>query len=301
MPDKQSTLGNPALQMAAMELARRRAEKKAAKEAKQIEQQEIEGEAGLSPAIQAGQHGGDAARTVKWVAAGIGGGVILLLLARWVYKSTVRQNIFDKSDDSEKAEHFIKEFEAAFNPDTPFGLGTDEEHLRDIVLEVPHFKLWEEIKRKWRASHGNSLLDEIAGEVSGHMQDEIDAIISQMPRTQREADERPADFWNDSWLMAHAERINAATKYEWLPGIIGGTDTPAIYSALRQLPSFAALCRLNWLYREKYGIKLVDHLWDELTWGEIDEVQKLIKDEYPDARHKDLNHLFFGCSRPQDL
>lgn len=243
----------------------------------------------------------DLSPTVKWVAAGIGAGVLLLLGGRWVYKATVRKNFFDNSDDPERAEHYLKQFEAAFYPDTPFGLGTDEELLRDIVVAVPHKKMWGEIKRKWRMVHSSSLMDAIAGEVSRYMQSEIDAIIRQRPRNKREAEQRPAGYFNDEILDAHAERVNAATKYEWWPPFIGGTDTPAIYAVLHELGSFQALCRLNWIYQRKYGITMMDHLWDELTWGEIDQVQKIIKEDYPDARNKEIHELFYQCSRPQDL
>ncbi|MEM6271422.1 MAG: hypothetical protein AAF998_18445 [Bacteroidota bacterium] len=229
------------------------------------------------------------------VVAGASG--VLYLILRGVLKNQQYNRTVNASDDTGEPDWFANRIYDAFNPDTPFGWGTDEELVRDTISDVPHRKFWEQVKGKYfdltkRTSH---LMEDLEKEVSNHMKAEILAIIDSMPANQREANNRDPFQVTDRMLKNWAIRIKAGADYESTFFWPYGTDEEAIYKVLNELPNFAAFCMLNGKYFQLYGKSALTELSDEMSGEDLEKAYRILQSK-EDAIGKSKLELVRICT-----
>jgi hypothetical protein len=268
---RKRTLGNPAVVMAAMQMAQRRRESQA--------------ERGNS-------------NPVKWVVVGgltllAGGG--LFLLGQHIVRNLNQDRAFQRTDDPNGPENTALRLFQAFHPDTPFGIGTDEELVRKTIQSIPHRDFLKDVERAYRKlTKGKGMMEEMEGELSIQMKHEIDMILRMLPDNKREAASRDPSKPTAAQFDAWAERIKAAADYEASFAWPYGTDEEAIYAVLRELPSARAACELDKTYRRKYGMGLLFQLTDEMEGEDLHKAYRILKDK-PDAQGKTILQLLEAC------
>jgi hypothetical protein len=272
MPKTNKQMGNPAL----LALAASRA-----------------GGGGGTPAHVADDGDHKLVRTLVVAGVAVVGGGALLLLAVSMLRNVAFRAAINDTDDTASAENFAQRLQNAFNPDTPFGWGTDEAMVRNTIKEVPHKKFWEDVKAAYkRLTKGGNLMADLESELSRTEKREIDLILSALPANAAEA--RQPMLVTPQRLDAWAERVRQAALYEssWLTP--WGTDEEAIYAVLDELPEARTACQLESAYRRKFGKGLLQELIDELDGEELANVYRIIMQK-PDAKGKTLDQVFASC------
>jgi hypothetical protein len=272
MATKRKQLGNPAL----LALAASRAK-----------------EGGGQPAYVADKEDHRLVRTIVIGGLTILGGGAMFLLGRSMLRNIGFRASVNRSDNTSSADNFAQRLQNAFNPDTPFGWGTDEELIRNTIREVPHKKFWEDVKGAYkRLTKGGNLMADLASELSRTEKREIDLILSALPANAQEA-KNPLQV-TPQRLDAWAERIRQAALYESSFITPWGTDEEAIYAVLHELPLAKTACQLEFVYRKKFGKGLLQELTDEMDSEEMAKVYQIIMQK-PDAKGKTLNQLINEC------
>lgn len=221
----------------------------------------------------------------------LGGGVAFLVLRSLVRKARYK-NAIGKTDDVSSPENIAQRFVQAFNPDSPFGWGTDEELIRRTIQKVPHQKAWEEVKRAYqKLTKGGNLLDDMQQELSRSEKREMDLIISALPPNQRAADQTDPKQITPQQLSMWAERIQAAANYEASAIWPYGTDEQAIYAVLEEVPTGRGIYQLDQTYRGLFQKGLLKELTDEMSGSELAHAYQIIVNK-PDVHDKKLTSVF---------
>jgi hypothetical protein len=232
-------------------------------------------------------------RTVVICGLSVLGGGALFLLGRSLVRNIAFKSAINRTDDTSSADNYAQRLMNAFNPDTAFGWGTDEELIRNTIREVPHKKFWEDVKAAYRRlTKGRNLMSDLQAELSRTEKREIDLILSALPANEHEA-KNPLQV-TPQRLDAWAERIKQATLYETSFITPWGTDEEAIYAVFNELPLAQTGCELEAAYKRKFGKGLLSELADELDATEMNIIFKIIMQK-PDAKGKSLTQLFSEC------
>lgn len=221
----------------------------------------------------------------------LGGGVAFLVLRSLVRKARYKSAI-GKTDDVSSPENIAQRFVQAFNPDTPMGWGTDEELIRRTLLEVPHLKAWEQVKRAYqKLTKGGNLLNDMQSELSRSEKREMDLILSALPPNQRAADQADPNQITQQQLDLWAGRIQAAANYEASAIWPYGTDEQAIYAVLQEVPTGRGINQLDQTYRRLFQKGLLRELTDEMSGSDLAHAYQIIVNK-PDVHDKKLTSVF---------
>jgi hypothetical protein len=224
----------------------------------------------------------------------IGAGIGLFVVGK-VVRNARYNKALAKTDDTADPAYFAQRILEAFNPDSPFGWGTDEVQLRKTIQAVPHRKFWDQVKVEYhKLSRGRNLLRDLESELSRTEKREISLILSQLPKDAREAANHDPRQVTTAKLQAWAMRIKAAADYEYGPLWPYGTDEDAIYAVLDELPTAATLCALDRIYRRLYHKSVFRELTDELDSSELARVYRIIMNK-PDAYGKSFHEIINLC------
>ena len=236
-----------------------------------------------------------AARAAAIGAAALAGAGGLFLLGRAILREMAQDRAMDRTDDGDSPESHAQRLIGAFNPDTPFGWGTDEALVRDTVRAVPHKAFWEDVKTAYRRlSKGGNLMADMAGELSLEMMREINLIIDMLPKDRKEAESRDPRHVTAAQLEAWAERLKKAADYQASFLLPFGTDEQAIYAVLEELPYAKTACALDAVYRRRYGTGLLRMLTDEMAGSELNRAYQILISK-PDAKGKTLTQALTLC------
>jgi hypothetical protein len=237
-------------------------------------------------------------RALRWVLVGTavaGGAAGLFLLARRLYRDVAEDRALNRSDGADGPESYAQRLINAFGNDMPFGLGTNEELVRDTIKAVPHEQFWNDVKRKYGdLSRGGNLMGDLTAELSTQMLREVNLIIADMPKDAREAASRDPDEVTAARLRAWAERIKLACDYEASFAWPWGTDEAAIHSVLAEVPTAKALCSIDKVYRAAYGKGLLAQLTEEMEGEDLARCVQIIMNK-PDAKGKTLIQALALC------
>lgn len=225
----------------------------------------------------------------------LAGGAAFLIL-RSIARGAAEKRAMNQTDDPNSPANYAQRLYNAFNPDTPFGWGTDEELVRDTIRSIPHQKFWEKVKSSYRKAYrGSNLMKDMQGELSRTMKQEIDLILEMLPANEKEAANRQEGEVNPKQLAAWAGRIRLASQHEssWIwPR---GTDEAAIMAVFEELPLAETICPLDRTYRRLYNKSVLAELMDELDQSELQEVYQIILSK-PDAKNRTLTQIALSCS-----
>lgn len=225
----------------------------------------------------------------------LAGGATFLIL-RSIARGAAEKRALNQTDDPDSPANYAQRLYNAFNPDTPFGWGTDEELVRDTIRSIPHRKFWDKVKSSYRKAYrGSNLMKDMQGELSRTMKQEIDLILEMLPANEKEAENRIQGQVSQKQLAAWAGRIRLASQHEssWIwPH---GTDEEAIYSVLEELPRAEIICQLDRIYRRLYNKSVLAELMDELDQSELQKVYNIILSK-PDAKNRTLTQIALSCT-----
>lgn len=237
-------------------------------------------------------------RALRWVLVGTavaGGAAGLFLLARKLYRDVAEDRALNRSDREDGPGNHAQRLINAFGNDMPFGLGTNEELVRDTVRAVPHLKFWEDVKREYhRLTRGGNLMGDLTAELSTQMRREIDWILAALPKDAREAANRDPGAATPAMLELWAKRIKAACDYEASFAWPWGTDEAAIHAVLTEVPRAATLCELDRVYRRLHGLGLMQQLTEEMEGEDLARCVQIIMNK-PDAQGKTLTQALALC------
>lgn len=235
-------------------------------------------------------------RVFNKVLAGLGialGAGIAFLVTRRIIRGFWFRKTVDEIDDKDNSAYFAQRLVNAMNPDSPFGWGTDEELVRDTIMDVPHQVMWRKVKdayKRLEIGATGRLMDDLRGELSRQMFSEITAILDMLPANARDAKNRDPFAITDRMLNNWATRIKAGAEYEYWP--FGGTDEAAIYKVLEEVPSLEAFELLNERYRRfntpRYSV--MQELQDEMSGTDLQLAYDILN-EKDDATASKLQQL----------
>lgn len=222
--------------------------------------------------------------------AGIAGG--LFLRKHWL---KIRRNAhISRTDDLQDPNSYAQRLHQAFHP--PEG-GTDEELVREVIRKVPHEKFWESVIAVYGSGDRGSLLWDLEYELAEPMHREIMLIINSLPANEREAVNRPADYYDERMVINWAMRIKNACDYElgWLwPW---GHDFDGIISVFQEIPYARVICEIDAYYRSYFYMSLWEELYGEFG-GDGEKFEQLANQLKlkPDGKDKSVYQLLALCA-----
>jgi hypothetical protein len=195
-------------------------------------------------------------------AVGIGGSVWLGLK---MYKKAIANKEESKSFEDGTPATIAKQIKMAFDNDGWWG--TDVTALRQILMNVPSQKVWEDAQKSYTKLYSTAtdkavLLKDMSDELQTSEYNEMMQIINSKPLKNGQASQGNS-------FKAWAKRLKAA--FDKAYGIFGGTDGEAIVATLNEMPTQKAFIYTGVEYKKMYGKNLMDDLKSESEFGQYDE------------------------------
>lgn len=231
---------------------------------------------------QARERGHDIQRalyTTIVVGTGIGATVFTLWYIDKRIKKARATASTNKGDDYAAPQGFALRFSEAMD-----GLGTNEDLIIELVTAIPHRKFWDDVQRAYAAqTQGRNLIGDMRAELSDWWVQKALGIVAMKPANEHERKNPPAGATNDQ-VTRWANAINDAAEYTW------GTDEDAMLATLREIPSIAALRRVDTAYRALYGYGILYELTDELSGHYLEQSHQIITSK-PDANGRPIQQI----------
>jgi hypothetical protein len=207
------------------------------------------------------------------VAIGLGISVVALVGIYFATK-VVRNKIanVEESKSLGRDDHatWAKQIKNAF--DNNGWLGTDEVLLRNTLREIPSKEDFRKVQTSYNKLYkGENLIDTMTGELKQTEYNEMLAIVNSKPEKSKDAKKGVVIYDPHGW----AKRLNAAINYSWI-GLFWGTDEDAINAVVMELPSQQAFLDTAQVYKDTYGVALMEDLAGDLDSATIDKYRKLI-------------------------
>jgi len=179
-----------------------------------------------------------------------------------------------KTYSDDYAAYYAQKLRLAFENDMPFGWGTNEEEVRDIVRAVPNKEVFKNIINSYQKLYSRSLMMDLKEELTTTEYNEMLAIIAGKPdqgnsNIQAQIGEEQYSAW--------AKRLKAAfdTSYWFMPG----TNEPAIKAVFLELPTQTDFQKIALAYKNLYGNDLISDLKSELEFWEYDSYLSIINNK----------------------
>ncbi len=143
------------------------------------------------------------------------------------------------------------------------GPGTNEVQIRKVLREIPSQQDWKKVKKSFgKLSKGGNLVTRMTSELSLTEFNEMLSIIQSKPEKAKDAGAVIYD--PHGW----AKRINAAINYNtW--GFLWGTDEDALTAVVMDIPTIQAFMDTAEVYKEEYGIPIMQDINGDLSPAEI--------------------------------
>jgi len=193
-------------------------------------------------------------------------GVSIIGLIAWFFinrkvKATRASKVQTQSFGSDKHATWAKQFMQAFDNDLWWGMGTNEELIRQVMRSIPSKEDFTTVAAKYKImTKGSNLVTDISSELSSTEYDEMMAILGSKPEKAKGAENYVI---NDP--KGWAKRLHAAVNYYsgWFPG----TDEDAIKAVFQEFPNKQAFYNTAGAYRKLYGVSLWTDLDGDLDWS----------------------------------
>lgn len=99
-----------------------------------------------------------------------------------LYKKYRRRKVNDQSLYEENPASYARQLIMAFENDMPFGWGTDEDMVYEVYRRIPTKSFYRKVQEAYRIeSKGGNLNEDLAGEVSSSIYNDLIRIISNKP------------------------------------------------------------------------------------------------------------------------
>jgi len=115
---------------------------------------------------------------VIYSSLGVGTATGLFLLGRHLYKKTVANRSQNDSMEEGDPATFAKQLKMAFDNDTAFGWGTNEDAVNQVFLEIPSRSMYGKVQREYFNMYGRNLNADLEDELSSDEYNELIRILN---------------------------------------------------------------------------------------------------------------------------
>jgi hypothetical protein len=109
---------------------------------------------------------------------GLGTATGLFFLGRHFYKKAIKDNTSKKSLDEGDPATYARQLKMAFDNDTWFGGGTDEEMVFKVFNEIPTKAAYQKVQKAYSDLYNNELTSDLESELSSEDYNKVISIIS---------------------------------------------------------------------------------------------------------------------------
>lgn len=109
---------------------------------------------------------------------GAGTATGLFLLGRHLYKKTVANRSQNDSMEEGDPSTFAKQLKMAFDNDTAFGWGTNEDAVNQVFLEIPSRSMYGKVQKEYFNMYGRNLNADLEDELSSDEYNELIRILN---------------------------------------------------------------------------------------------------------------------------
>jgi hypothetical protein len=109
---------------------------------------------------------------------GAGTATGLFLLGRHLYKKTVTNRSQNDSMEEGDPATFAKQLKMAFDNDTAFGWGTNEDAVNQVFLEIPSRSMYGKVQKEYFNMYGRNLNADLEDELSSDEYNELIRILN---------------------------------------------------------------------------------------------------------------------------
>lgn len=199
------------------------------------------------------------------ITAGVAIGGIWLIL--WLIDRKIKKIRADreesKSFGNDKHATWAKQFIQAFDNDSWWGMGTNEELIRQTMRAIPSKEDFNKVADSYKLqTEGGNLIKDLNSELSSTEYEEMLAIKNAKPAKAKDAKPGQKIYDPEGW----ARRLHAAVNYHYWGGL-PGTDDAAIRAVFSEIPTQQAFYATATKYLKFYGTHLWDDLDDDLNWS----------------------------------
>jgi hypothetical protein len=206
-------------------------------------------------------------------------GVVVLGGAFFIGRSVVRKARSNseekKTYDDGNAAYYAQKLKLAFENDMWFGMGTDEEAVRDVIRSVPSRDEFKKVINSYQKLYARSLMMDMKDELTTTEYNEMLSIIAGKPEkiTAGYVPQIGQEQYRE-W----ARRLKAAFDLTWWGGL-PGTDEDAIKAVFTEIPTQADYERVAIAYKNEFGSSLSDGLKEELELWEYGPMMSIINNK----------------------
>lgn len=164
-----------------------------------------------------------------------------------------------------------KQIKMAFENDTWFGWGTDEEALRKTMQAIPSKDAMRKVINSYQKLYARSMMADMQDELTTSEYNEMLAIIAAKPESGSayiETGSSPIHY------QAWAKRLKAAFDITYW--MIPGTDEDAIKAVFMEMRTQADFWATAQAYQSLYGNDLIKELQSELEFWEYVPMMEII-------------------------
>jgi hypothetical protein len=179
-----------------------------------------------------------------------------------------------KAYSEDSSAYYAQKLKLAFENDMPFGWGTDEEAVREVLRSVPSKEMFKGVINSYQKLYSRSLMMDMKSELETTEYNEMLAIISGKPDKQN--GNSPPQIGQPQY-QAWAKRLKAAfdISYWFIPG----TDEDAIKAVFTEMPTQMDFQKTALAYKALYGSDLISDLRSELEFWEYSSYMAIINDK----------------------
>ncbi|MBI3136045.1 MAG: hypothetical protein HYZ14_15315 [Bacteroidetes bacterium] len=179
-----------------------------------------------------------------------------------------------KSLGEDKHATWAKQIKNAFDNDGWWG--TDTAALRKTLREIPSMEDFTKVVSSYKTltAGEEELISRMTDELRQTEYDEMLAIINSKPKKAKDAKAGAVIYDPHGW----AKRLNAAVNYRG-GGLFWGTDEDAITAVILEMPTQMAFFDTATAYKQDFGTLLMDDLIGDLSFGEVAEYTRMIKEK----------------------
>lgn len=166
---------------------------------------------------------------------------------------------------------YAKQIKMAFDNDTWFGWGTDEDALRKTIRAIPSKVGFKNVINAYQNLYNRSMMKDMQEELTSTEYNEMLAIVAGKP--DRYNSGTPLQISNTQFL-SWAKRLKAAFDISYGP--FPGTDEDAIKAVFMEIPTQAVFANVAKAYKQEYSKDLITDLKSELEFWEYAPMIKII-------------------------